>query len=89
MQAFVRLVKDAMMCQLNKLQVCADGEIFTIGKGQENLVAHRLAIRIGSFTRLHWVHVSPRQIILRSTALKRWRRPANMAYVPSVAARGP
>jgi hypothetical protein len=54
-------VKDAVMWQLDKFQVCADGEIFTIGKGQENLVAHRLAIRIGSFTRLHRVHVSARQ----------------------------
>jgi hypothetical protein len=61
MQAFVRLVKDAMMWQLNKLQVWADGEIFTVGNGQENLVAHRLAIRIGSFTRLRRLHVSVRQ----------------------------
>jgi hypothetical protein len=51
-------VKDEVMWQLDKFQVWADGEIFVIGKGQENLVAYRLAIRIGSFTRLHRVHVS-------------------------------
>src|SRR5579863_5573084 len=58
MQAFVRLVKDAVMRQLDEFQVCADRKIFTIGKGQENLVAYRLPFRIGSFTRLHHLHVS-------------------------------
>ena len=58
MQAFVWLVKDTVMWQLDKFQVSADGEIFVIGKGQEDLIAYRFAIRIGSFARLHRVHVT-------------------------------
>ena len=58
MQAFVRLVKDVVRWQLDEFQVCADGEIFTIGKSQENLVAYRLPFDIGSLTRLNRLHGS-------------------------------
>ena len=61
MQAFVWLMKDTVMWQLDKFQVRADGVVFVIRKGQEDLVAYRFAIRIGSFTRLHRVHISSRQ----------------------------
>ena len=47
-----------MRRQLDEFQVFACGEIFTIGNGQENLVAYRFPIRIGSFTRLRPSHIS-------------------------------
>src|ERR1019366_198594 len=47
-----------MLWQLDEIQVCAEGEIFAIGNGQENLVAYRLPFQIGSFTRLCRLHVS-------------------------------
>src|ERR1035437_8060632 len=47
-----------MLWQLDEIQVCAEGEIFAIGNGQENLVAYRLPFHIGSLTRLRRLHVS-------------------------------
>ena len=47
-----------MRRQLDEFQVFADGEIFTVGNGQENFVAYRFTNRVGSFTRLRPPHVS-------------------------------
>jgi hypothetical protein len=51
-------VKDAVMWQLDEFQVYAECEIFTVGNGQENLVAYRLPFDIGSLARLQRLHVS-------------------------------